>query len=83
MKLHADLESNAAIPVDGDMTTGLHLLRTHRCPHQATALRYEARKLGRARLASDDGERDTIESLELDGVRCHAARMQSARYVRA
>ena len=71
MKLHPHLEPNAAIPIDGDVATGLCLLRTHRVPDQATALRYQARELGRARLASDDGERDTIESLDLDGVRRH------------
>lgn len=73
MKLHPHLEPNAAIPIDSDVATCLCLLRTHDVPDQATALRYDASEIGRARLASDDGERDTIESLELDGVRRHAA----------
>jgi hypothetical protein len=48
------------------VATGSRLLRTHCLPDQPTALRHDARKLGRARLASDDSERDTIELVELD-----------------
>ena len=65
-KLHPDFQANAAIPIDGDVATGPHLLRTHCIPDQPTALRHDARKLGRARLASDDGEGDTVELVELD-----------------
>lgn len=68
MKLHAHLKVNAAIPIDSDVTTGLYLLRTHRIPNQAATLRYHARELGRACLASDDREWNTGESQELDGV---------------
>ena len=65
-KLHPDFQTNAAIPIDCDVATGSRLLRTHRVPDQPAALRYDTRKLGRARLASDDGEGDTIELVELD-----------------
>src|SRR5262249_8788328 len=40
--------------------------RTHCIPDQPTALRHDARKLGRARLTSDDSEGHTIELVELD-----------------
>lgn len=53
------------------MAAGLGLLRAHRVPDQAAALRHQARELGPACLAPDDGERDSGESLELYGVRCH------------
>jgi hypothetical protein len=42
------------------------LLRTHCIPDQPTALRHDARKLGRAGLASDHSEGHTIELVELD-----------------
>jgi hypothetical protein len=45
---------------------GSRLLRTHCIPDQPTALRDDARKLGRARLTSDDSEGHTIELVELD-----------------
>ena len=66
IKLHPDFQANAAVPIDGDVATGSRLLRTHCVPDQPTALRHDARKLGRARLASDDSEGDTIELVELD-----------------
>jgi hypothetical protein len=44
------------------VATGSRLLRTNGVPDQSTALRHDARKLGRARLASDDSEGDTITS---------------------
>ena len=59
VKLHPDFQANAAVPIDGYVATGLRLLRTHCVPDQPTALRHDARKLGRARLASDDSEGDT------------------------
>jgi len=46
--------------------TGARLLRTHCIPDQPTALRHDARKLGRAGLASDHSEGHTIELVELD-----------------
>jgi hypothetical protein len=58
--------ANAAVPIDGDVATGARLLRTHCIPDQPTALRHDARKLGRARLASDHSEGHTIELVELD-----------------
>ncbi len=66
IKFHSDFQTNSAVPIDGDVATGSRLLRTHCVPDQPTALRHDARKLGRARLASDDSERDTIELVELD-----------------
>ncbi len=66
IKLHPDFEANAAVPIDGDVATGSRLLRTHRIPDQPTALRHDARKLGRARLPLDDSEGHTIELVELD-----------------
>jgi hypothetical protein len=70
-KLNPHFEPNAAIPVDGDVATGLRLLCTHCVPDKATAFRYHARELGRTCLASDDSEGDTIELLELNGGRRH------------
>jgi hypothetical protein len=52
MKLHPDLQTNAAVPIDRDVTPNPRLLRTHSGPDEPTALRLDARKLGRARLAS-------------------------------
>jgi hypothetical protein len=72
MELHSNFESNAAIPIDGDVATGLCLLRAHGLPDHAAALRYHSRELGRIGLASNDGERDAFESLKLNGVRSHA-----------
>jgi hypothetical protein len=66
IKLHPDLQMNAAVPIDGDVATGSRLLRTHCVPDQPTALRHDARKLGRGRLASDNSEGHTIELVELD-----------------
>ena len=66
-KLHPDFQANAAVPINSDVATGSRLLRTHCIPDQPTALRHDARKLGRARLASDDSEGHIIESVELDG----------------
>jgi allophanate hydrolase len=66
IKLHPDFQANAAVPIDGDVATGARLLRTHCIPYQPTALRHDARKLGRARLASDHSEGHTIELVELD-----------------
>src|SRR5262249_17360838 len=66
IKLHPDFQANAAVPIDGDVATGSRLLRKHCIPDQPTALRHDARKLGRARLASDDSEGHTIELVELD-----------------
>ena len=66
MNLHTHLEANAAIPIDRHVTTGMCLLRTHHFPDQATALRHQAREFGRARLAPDHRERDTIESVDLN-----------------
>jgi hypothetical protein len=40
VKLHAHLETNAAIPIDGNVTTGVGLLRTHGVPDQSAALGY-------------------------------------------
>src|SRR5262249_35569832 len=71
MKFHPYLKANAAVPINRDMATRLRLLRAHGIPDHTTAFRYHARELGRTRLASDDGERDTAQSLELDGVRRH------------
>jgi hypothetical protein len=48
------------------VATGLRLLRTHGIPDQPTALRHDARKLGRAGPASDDSEGHTVELVELD-----------------
>ena len=48
------------------MPRGPGLLRAHCIPDQPTALRHDARKLGRAGLASDDSEGHTIELVELD-----------------
>jgi len=72
--LHADFESNAAIPIDSDMAAGRRVLCPQGFPDQATALRYDARELGRARLAPDHSQRDAIEPLEPDGVRGHGQR---------
>jgi hypothetical protein len=66
IKLHPDFQANAAVPIDGDVATGSRLLRTHCIPDQPTALRREARKLGCARLPSDDCKGHTIELVELD-----------------
>ena|SRR5215469_1304476 len=66
IKLHPDFEANAAVPIDGDVATGPRFLRTHCIPDQPTALRHEARKLGRARLPLDDSEGHTIELAELN-----------------
>lgn len=66
IKFHPDFQANAAVPIDGDVATGARLLRTHCIPDQPTALRHDARKLGRARLASDHSEGHTIELVELD-----------------
>ena len=66
IKLHPDFQANAAVPIDGDVATGSRLLRTHCIPDQPTALRHDARKLGCARLPSDDYEGHTIELVELD-----------------
>jgi GAF domain-containing protein len=44
----------------------LRLLRTHCIPDQPTALRHDARKLGRAGHASDDSEGHTVELVGLD-----------------
>ena len=65
-KLHPDFQANAAVPIDGDVATGSRFLRTHCIPDQPTALRHDARKLGRAGLASDHSEGHTIELVELD-----------------
>ena len=66
IKLHPDFQANAAVPIDCGVATGSSLLRTYCVPDQPTALRHDTRKLGRARLASDDSEGDTIELIELD-----------------
>ena len=66
VKFHPDFQTNAAVPIDGDVATGSRLLRTHCIPDQPTALRHDARKLGRARLPSDDCDGHTIELVELD-----------------
>jgi hypothetical protein len=66
IKLHPDFKVNAAVPIDGDVATGPRLLRTHCIPDQPTALGHDARKLGRAGLASDHSEGHTIELVELD-----------------
>ena len=66
IKFHPDFQTNAAVPIDGDVAAGSRLLRTHCIPDQPTALRHDARKLGRARLASDHSEGHTIELVELD-----------------
>jgi hypothetical protein len=66
IKLHPDFQANTAVPIDGDVTTGACLLRTHYIPDQPTALRHDARKLGCARLPSDDCDGHTIELVEPD-----------------
>src|SRR6516225_2925189 len=66
IKFHPDFQANAPVPIDGDVATGARLPRTHCIPDQPTALRHDARKLGRARMASDHSERQTIELVELD-----------------
>ena len=66
IKFNSDFQANAAVPIDGDVATGARLLRTHCIPDQPTALRHDARKLGRAGLASDHSEGHTIELVELD-----------------
>ena len=66
IQLHPDFQANAAVPIDGDVATGSRFLRTHCIPDQPTALRHDARKLGRARLASDHSEGHTIELVELN-----------------
>ena len=66
IKFHPDFQANAPVPIDGDVATGARLLRTHGIPDQPTALRHDARKLGRAGLASDHSEGHTIELVELD-----------------
>jgi hypothetical protein len=48
------------------MATGSRSLSTHCVPDQPTALRHDARKLGCARLASDDSEGDTFKLVKLD-----------------
>ena len=45
IKLHPDFQVNAAVPIDGDMATGVRLLRTHCIADQPTALWHDARKL--------------------------------------
>src|SRR4030095_4947458 len=54
-----------------DLSPRPSLLRAHFVPDQAAALRYDARKLSLARLASDDRKRDTLQSLNLHGVGRH------------
>ncbi len=71
VKLNTYFEPNGAIPIDGDVATGLRLLCTHFVPYQATALRYYAGEFGRVCLASDDSDGDTLELLELNGGRRH------------
>ena len=66
IKLHPDFQANSAVPIDCDVATGSCLLRTHCVPDQPAALRHDTRKLGRACLASDDSEGDTIEFVEPD-----------------
>jgi hypothetical protein len=70
-KLNPHFEPNAAIPIDGDVATGLRLLCAHCVPDEATAFRNHARELGRTCLASDDSEGDTIQLLEMNGGRRH------------
>jgi hypothetical protein len=65
-KLHPDLQADAAVPVDGDVAPASRLLRTHCIPDKPAALGHDAGKFGRARLAPDDSERDTIELFEPD-----------------
>ena len=71
MQLHAYLQPNAAIPIDSDMAASLRLLCAHYIPDQSTALGYNARKFGRASLATDYRSRHTLELLELNVARCH------------
>ena len=66
IKLRPDFQANAPVPIDGDVATGSRLLRTHCIPDQPTALRHDARKLGRAGLSSDDSDGHTIDLVELD-----------------
>src|SRR3954464_3226528 len=49
-------EPNGFVPVDGDVATGLGLLRAYGVPHQAAALRHDARQLRCACLSAKDGE---------------------------
>jgi hypothetical protein len=70
-ELNPHLEPYAAIPVDGDMAAASSLLCSHNIPDQATALWYDARELGYARLTPDNGERDGLATLDVDDVRRH------------
>jgi hypothetical protein len=56
IELQSYFQANPVVPIDGDVATGSRLLRTHCVPEQPTALRHDARKLGRVRLASDDSK---------------------------
>ncbi len=65
-QLDADLEPDAAVPVERDVTAGRGLLRLHRLPDDPAALRHEPRQIALARLALDHGQRHARHFLDLD-----------------
>ena len=66
MNLDPGFQANAAVPIDGDVAAGRRLLCLHCVPDQPTALRHQARKLGRVRPAPDDSEGHARELVGLD-----------------
>jgi hypothetical protein len=78
VQLDADLEPDAAVPVERDVTARLDALRSHRFPDQAAALGHEAGELRLARLAADHRERHAVHALDLHVVRGHGD-LRSAR----
>jgi hypothetical protein len=68
----SDFEANGAVPVESDVAACLGLLRANCVPDLAAEFGYEARELGLACLALDDGQGDAFELLELNGAGGHS-----------
>ena len=65
-ELDTDLETNVAIPVDGDMAARLDSLRSHGGPDQPTTFRHERRQFSRSGVAPNDREGNARKVLKPD-----------------
>ena len=60
-QFNADFQTDAIIPVDGDVAACLEVVGTDECPHNAAALGHNAPEFRRTRAPAYNGERDAAE----------------------
>src|SRR4051812_10858204 len=73
VELDADLQPDAAVPINRDVASALRMLRADRIPHETAALGHDARQLGWTDLPANHRHGNARYVFDANDVRRHRA----------